>query len=129
MTDKTEDPAAALAGSLRKVAAGDSALAESLTPIERVLIAITPILIAFDRVRSEAEAGHMSPAGVFRKAEPSPIEVPGAPERVELIGIKLPIAYVQEIVDAHAAARATPYGKRLSDKILAFSKTANAKPD
>lgn len=115
--------------SIRTAASSDGTLAESLTEIERVLVAVTPILLILEAVLRESGSGTLSAAGVYRRDPNQAIMTKDGSGMFELIGIKVPVQTVLEIVDAHRAARSTPYGDRLAAKILAFQKPADTKPD
>jgi len=115
--------------SIRTAASNDSTLADCLTEIERVLVAVTPIMLILEAVLRESESGTLSQAGCYRRDPAQSVMTTDGSGMFELIGIKVPIQTVLEIVDAHRAARATPYGDRLAAKILAFQKPADTKPD
>lgn len=105
-----------------------SAFAEMLTPLEQALICMTPIVIALEQVEHAAREGQMSAAGIYRKKEAAILTVTPSTQ-IELIGIKVPLQYADELRDALNAARATPFGKRLEEKIMAFADSPKAGKD
>lgn len=103
------------------------AIAESLTPDERILAAVTPIALLANAVVEAATAGKAHPAGMF-EANGSVLTMSGQPTGYRLAAIAVPAEFIDELVAAFLDARDGDAGQRLRAKILALRPAANAEP-
>ena len=102
-------------------------LDEILTPLERVLTSAAPIVAALEMVRREAVAGRPHAAGVYVARQGSILTLSGEPQEAELVALRIALPALIGLSEAFAAARSTPFGVRLSEKILAFGTPAEGK--
>lgn len=89
---------------------------EAYTPVERVLMIVSSIVSQSQIVLMSVANGDLHPLGVYQNEYGKIVQM-GKPQRKTLVGIIVTGDTLQPLTDAFIAARETPEGQALLQKI------------
>lgn len=96
---------------------------EAYTPVERVLMIVSSIVSQSQIVLMSVAKGELHPLGVYQNEYGRVVQI-GKPQRKTLAGMILTGDTLQPLTDAFVAARETPEGQALLEKIARLQQEA-----
>jgi len=96
---------------------------DNYTPVERVLMLVSSIVAQSQVILMAAAKGEQHPLGVYQNEYGRVVQI-GKPQRKTLAGMILTGDTLQPLTDAFVAARETPEGQALLQKIASLQKEA-----